>query len=527
MAKLNEELRALKTQANTASNSEQKLTEEVDQLRANEQTKSRKLEEARSQLTELQAALEERQRAADEAARQSTESAATIENLQSEMESLRRAASSATSSQDELNNELDSLRAEQNEKTKALEEAHKEVEALKKSLAGRDKALARSEHLLDRARSKAPASRVVPLLIVLIVVLLGAVALLQWQSARQTGAPHTQVLQLAFPAGEPLGTLYTRPDVAGNQTPWNKFGPARGTIKLPATTDLGLRLPEQTAEDLSALAAFASLPQIKALWFEALEINESNLKTLDRFTALEEVSIELGLTAEGRAALAAVLPEDCTLHATLPIAIARQQASTPPPARTVQFPPRTSLGELFVRSWTAPPPADWEDFGHARGAIDVPAAMALKLVVSPQAAADLAALATLRKDDLHTISLVGNRVTNAQIANLRTLTGLRGLDLSYTSVTDRGLDQLRNLDKLTQIWMYDIEMSDNGFMVFDNFQQLEFLKIDGANITNRSLPRIKALKDSLRWLHISETGITREGILELRRHLDNTQITTE
>ncbi len=86
---------------------------------------------------------------------------------------------------------------------------------------------------------------------------------------------------------------------------------------------------------------------------------------------------------------------------------------------------------------------------------------------------------------------------------------------------------MRSLNNLTQIWLYDINMSDNGFMVFDNFNQLEFLKIDGANITNRSLPRIKALSESLRWLQLAETGITREGIHELRRFLKDTEVTAE
>ena len=529
MARLNDELSSLKAQASTASESEEKLELEVAQLRENEQAKSRELSEAQEQMKRLRQELEERQQAAEQAARQSTESAATISSLQQELDGLRNEASDANNSQNALGIELNSLREAQQMKEVELDAARREVEKLKETLAGRDKKVAHQEYLLSRARERGPRSLLLPFLIVVVLCLIGVVGFLSWRSTQQSAIERDQrVFTLRFPEHEPVGTVYTRPSMNDREIAWNKFGAARGTLEFVGGTAIGLRLSRMESDKLTALAALSGMEEIRALWLEDLTVNDANLNILRGLPKLEEISVEDGLTEEQQAQVRSALPKECLLITDLPYAIARQELFAPPDARVIHFPVDRSLGVLYQRSWTAPPTGQWARMGQAQGTVEVAAGVAVRLVVDPDAARDLSALARIEPDALHTIELVGDEVDDEDMLYVGRLTGLRGINLSYTKVTNAGLENLADLRFLTQVWLLDIDMNRGGFMVFDpsNFPFLEYLSIERAKIDNASLPRIKSLAGSLNELHISGTGITQEGINDLRYSMPNVRITT-
>jgi predicted nucleic acid-binding Zn-ribbon protein len=528
MARLNEELRHLQTQASTASESEVKLEREIAQLRENEEAKSRELTQAQAQMQALKQELEERQQAAEQATRQSTESAATINALQQELDGLRSEASDATNSQSALGIELNSLREAQQMKEVELGDARREVEKLKQTLAGRDKKVAHQEYLLTRAREKGPRSAVLPLLIAAVAVLAGVVAYLQWQSyATRQMEREQRVFTLRFPEREPIGTVYTRPGMDDRTAQWNKFGPARGNLEFVGGTAIGLRLAGVEGDNLAPLSPLAGMEEIRALWLEDLTVNDANMQILASLRKLEEISVENGLTEEHQAAVRAALPKDCLLITDLPLAIARQELFAPPEARILRFPDDRSLGVLFTRKWTAQPLGQWNRLGAAQGAVAIPAEQAVRLVVDSAAATDLSPLARLEPDALHTIELVGKEANDEAMLHVGRLTGLRGINLSYTGVTNAGLMQLASLRFLTQVTLLDIDMNREGFMVFDpaNFPFLEYLSIERAKIDNASLARFKSLAGSLDSLHIANTGVTQEGMLELKRSMPDTQIT--
>lgn len=108
------------------------------------------------------------------------------------------------------------------------------------------------------------------------------------------------------------------------------------------------------------------------------------------------------------------------------------------------------MGTLWIRKSesTAENYAFWESWGEARGVVAIPASHDLRLVVSPQSATDLSPLSTFRPEDLQYVQLSGTRVSNAGLAHLRHLTGLKVLWLYDTPISDAGLVHLRGLTGL-------------------------------------------------------------------------------
>ncbi|MBP8132230.1 MAG: hypothetical protein KA184_21840, partial [Candidatus Hydrogenedentes bacterium] len=296
-------------------------------------------------------------------------------------------------------------------------------------------------------------------------------------------------------------------------------------VDVAEGVSLGLRVDAGAATDLAPLAAIEPPEVIAALWLPAFTVNETNVGQVARLKGLRDLTVESGLSSADKLALAAALPPDCALKAELPFEVLRNEADTPPGDRVLRFPADYSLGRLYTRLWRSDYGITWDEFGEARGERRIPAGMQVKLVVDYEGARDLSPLLRLHKNDLHTLVLVGEHITDATLGYVRGLSYLRGLELSYTKVTDQGLTNLREMRLLQQIKLVDISMSDMGFAEFDNCKDVNYLYIDGANITNRCMTRLRALKPSLARLHIDRTGVTFEAMDELTRYLDKCEVT--
>ncbi len=138
-------------------------------------------------------------------------------------------------------------------------------------------------------------------------------------------------------------------------------------------------------------------------------------------------------------------------HGSLALArYGKDAAAAALPPRQVRFPADRSLGVLWMRDREFDPEnyAFWEQVGEARGIISIPSDKELRLIVNPQAATDLSPLSQLRPDDIQYLQLSSTRVSNAQLAHLSKLTGLRVLWLYDTPISDPGLVHLRSLDGL-------------------------------------------------------------------------------
>ena len=138
-------------------------------------------------------------------------------------------------------------------------------------------------------------------------------------------------------------------------------------------------------------------------------------------------------------------------HGSLSLARNSKSAATAVlPPRQVRFPAERSLGMLWMRDREFDPEdyAFWEQLGEARGVVSVPPDKELRLIINPQAATDLSPLSHLKPDDLQYLQLSSTRVSNAQLAHLSKLAGLRVLWLYDTPISDPGLVHLQSLSGL-------------------------------------------------------------------------------
>ncbi|MCF6287568.1 MAG: hypothetical protein L3K26_20660, partial [Candidatus Hydrogenedentes bacterium] len=200
------------------------------------------------------------------------------------------------------------------------------------------------------------------------------------------------------------------------------------------------------------------------------------------------------------------------------------QLKTPPTARTLEFPANTSLGKLFVRPWQTEDEGPWQERGAAQGSISVAEGVEAKLEVAYDLGGTLSALSTLDKNDLQAIGLVGEKVNNDSMEHVGLLTGLRHVTLTRTGVTDEGLRHLWELSFLHDLNIHTPkEMTDTGLAYLTAHRYLSRLSLTNTNLTFESVNTLGTFS-YLRELHLSDSGISEEGIISLEGDLPNCKI---
>ena len=113
------------------------------------------------------------------------------------------------------------------------------------------------------------------------------------------------------------------------------------------------------------------------------------------------------------------------------------------------------------------------------------------------------------------IDLTSTWVTDADMARLGRLTGLRRLDLAYTKISDVGLEHLRGLREVLDLNLYFAEyITDSGIAHIKGWTQLKHLNLRGTKVTSRVFDHLQGL-ENLRSLDLSSTEITDAGFENL------------
>ncbi|MHC4239096.1 MAG: M56 family metallopeptidase [Planctomycetota bacterium] len=163
------------------------------------------------------------------------------------------------------------------------------------------------------------------------------------------------------------------------------------------------------------------------------------------------------------------------------------------PERVVRFPKDRSVGVLHVQPWRWELVSDnilWQELGQARGDVVVPAGKQLWLQISAAAADDLSFLGSLRPDDLYQLSMYGD-VTNAQLEQIRGLTGLRQLEFHAGRITDTQLPHLEPLKGLWVLNLFGKDISDAGLVHLKDMKSLKFLALGRTQVTPAGIRRLK------------------------------------
>ena len=103
-------------------------------------------------------------------------------------------------------------------------------------------------------------------------------------------------------------------------------------------------------------------------------------------------------------------------------------------------------------------------------------------------------------------------VTDGDIAFLTTLPQLKSLDLSFTLITDAGMEQLSTLRGIESLNLQSAELlTDTAVAHIRGWKQLRSLNLRGTDITDTSMEYISNLP-ALEFLDISDTQVTNNGM---------------
>jgi Flp pilus assembly protein TadD/Leucine-rich repeat (LRR) protein len=117
---------------------------------------------------------------------------------------------------------------------------------------------------------------------------------------------------------------------------------------------------------------------------------------------------------------------------------------------------------------------------------------------------------------LHALNLGGQpRVTDAELADLAGLKGLRQLSLDHTQVTDAGLKHLRGLTTLRELSLGSLPVTDDGLKHLRGLTGLRKLNLFENKVGDVGLTDLESLTD-LRWLSVQRTGVTDAGLVHLK-----------
>ncbi len=196
----------------------------------------------------------------------------------------------------------------------------------------------------------------------------------------------------------------------------------------------------------------------------------------------------------------------------------------------LRFPTDRICGRLY-RGRLDATRRDWHILSDAYGTVDIPTDLAdeaqeLILQVNRQGTDDLSFLARFDPEALGMLDLGDTLIRDSQLDDVVTLSGLRGLRLSRSMVTDQGLAQLSPLRNLRRLSLAGVSnLSDAGLAHLATFVQLKHLDLALTRFDGTGLAHLQILPDlvSLNLMgmrRLIEMGWAEVGRLRALRFLD-------
>ncbi len=204
------------------------------------------------------------------------------------------------------------------------------------------------------------------------------------------------------------------------------------------------------------------------------------------------------------------------------------------PARTIRFPADRSVGKLLVPRiedsvWDSEHHQPvywgnwgWEYIGEAKGKVAVPADAKVKLTLGAAEMSDLSWIADLGADDLYALSsawtgrIAGTEFGDAELEQLRPLTGLRELLLPNSRISDKGLRAIADLSSLRLLLLRSARVGNAGVAHVAKLESLETLALHADRVSDKGLAHLTELK-SLKYLSLMIAKIRGPGMAHLAR----------
>lgn len=185
--------------------------------------------------------------------------------------------------------------------------------------------------------------------------------------------------------------------------------------------------------------------------------------------------------------------------------------------------PIVSYGTLYARAKQQE--SAWSAIGPWRGGLPPSKDQVYRIAVEADQPEALAPLTELRPGDLYALTLEGPGVTDASLASVANLSGLRELELIGARISDAGLQRLAHLTLLTSLRIVSppaaprAQINGPGLTILRPMLHLTHLDVSGTTFGDRALPLLDGLA-GLETLNIAGTEVTDSSLGSLR-HLRN------
>jgi len=196
------------------------------------------------------------------------------------------------------------------------------------------------------------------------------------------------------------------------------------------------------------------------------------------------------------------------------------------PARKIQFPTDRSMGALFLRHWNnqmVTKEGEWQELGPARGEFNIPQGVELMLDLVHTDSVDLSPLSTFRPNDLQRIGAANTRLDDEGMDCLKELTGLLELWLMVTEVTDNGLRPIQEMSSLRILNLSNTCVTDTGLNYLVGLKNLNHLFLGSTRISDAGVDHLKNLVN-LKILDLQYTQVTKAGLTRIKNALPNCSI---
>jgi hypothetical protein len=175
--------------------------------------------------------------------------------------------------------------------------------------------------------------------------------------------------------------------------------------------------------------------------------------------------------------------------------------------RTIAFPDNVELGTISIRT----DPEKYHSLGMVTGPRRVPAHAFVRLELIPGEYADLRKLGELKPDDIQELQAGRALFRENDLKWISHLSGLIRLDLSNTSVTDKGLAYLSELSSLRALQLVNTNVQGDGLSQLARCKKLEEIQLAGSKFNDQNASKLLSVKQ-IGWLFLYDTPVTDKAL---------------
>jgi len=179
--------------------------------------------------------------------------------------------------------------------------------------------------------------------------------------------------------------------------------------------------------------------------------------------------------------------------------------------KTLKFPTNVAVAQLY---YSRPPTAAPASAGSApketrllaRGTVEIPTDVHIELKLTFAGLERLAELKQINAYQVRKLDAAGLEFEDSHMEQLKDFTSIWRINLDSTSITDKSIAILAHYKTLSDLRLSKVDITGNNFELFSGLP-LSVVNLNGSNLKEGNLSRIKSLPDTLSNLNVSRTGV--------------------